>query len=827
MMTTDIPSIPVPPTAEPADLAALWAKSADRGANQQPETLAQHTWAVVSQLAERIRLRPNLPAQLGVPRLWHVLFWAALLHDFGKAALGFQARLRKGPRWAHRHEVLSLAFVDWLVDGFSADERKWLVAAIASHHRDQAEIKTTYSRSGDLDGKLMQVFVDEIDDAVAGTLWDWLNQCRHAWIEALGLEQVVALANLMPREAALQHFRQKGAESIRKWLSLWNELVEDDLVWANEASSLIGTVALRGHLISADHMASAHVGDLLKPTLSDPQEIVRKLRLNTLYQHQQSAMERRGSAVLMAPTGSGKTEAALLWATAQGTPEQPVPRLFYTLPFQASMNAMERRFTEDDSDGRRVAPFKDQVGLEHSKSVLALYRKYKVDPTDKTLTEDEAKKQAVVWARQNRNLAKLHYFPVRILTPYQLLKAPYRLSGYEALLTDCFNATFVFDEIHAFEVGRLAIILATVKHLSENYGARFFVMSATLPSLLRTRLVNALGIPADDIIRASDDLYVDFRRHALILREGELLAPRALDRIAVGARDDQSVLVVCNTVKRAQKACDELRSRLGTQAKIILLHGRFNARDRLAKENIVREATGSRSMKRESIVLVATQVVEVSLDIDLDVIYTDPAPLEALLQRFGRINRRRLKECAPVVVFSEPDGGQGIYDESLVKASLVVLAKHTGQMIDEAQVSDWLDEVYADPQIAAKWNAEFDKTYKNFERDVIRQLRAFQSNDALEQKFYEAFDGVEVLPIGLQADYDAKCETEPLEASQLLVTLRWSQYIQLKSKGWTREESQKKSYPRVVQCYYDSEVGLDLQRFHTGQTSNDVMGDSI
>ena len=89
----------------------LWAKSADKGEGGQPETLATHTWLVLEKLAALIHLRPNLPKQIGVPRLWHVLFWATFLHDFGKVAPGFQMRLRGGEKWPHRHEVLSLAFV--------------------------------------------------------------------------------------------------------------------------------------------------------------------------------------------------------------------------------------------------------------------------------------------------------------------------------------------------------------------------------------------------------------------------------------------------------------------------------------------------------------------------------------------------------------------------------------------------------------------------------------------------------------------------------------------------------------------------------------------
>ena len=97
----------------PEWLDDVWAKSAIKGAGSQPESLAQHTWEVISRLSEFIRLRPDLPESLGVPRLWQILFWAAFLHDFGKATSGFQTRLRGGERWPHRHEVISLAFVDW------------------------------------------------------------------------------------------------------------------------------------------------------------------------------------------------------------------------------------------------------------------------------------------------------------------------------------------------------------------------------------------------------------------------------------------------------------------------------------------------------------------------------------------------------------------------------------------------------------------------------------------------------------------------------------------------------------------------------------------
>jgi CRISPR-associated endonuclease/helicase Cas3 len=808
---------PDSPPSEPTELSEVWAKSADKGADGKPETLTEHTWRVLAQLAMRVQLRPNLPEQLGVPRLWHILFWAAFLHDFGKAAQGFQNGLWGGEKWQHRHEVLSLAFVDWVLAGFNTDEQRWLVSAIASHHRDLSEIKARYNEAGDRDGHEMQRLVDEISPDVMRGLWQWLHDHALNWANALGLAHVVQPIHLPEHAEAVRQVQQTGGKRIRKWLRLWDKFFEELAITEDAAPT--STIALRGHLITADHTASAHVGDLPKPQLDDPQELMRKLRLDMPYDHQTEALNTHDNVVLMAPTGSGKTEAALLWAVAQAN----TPRLFYVLPFQASMNAMERRLTEDEVDGEgkvtREAPFKRQVGLEHSRSTLALYKKY--------LDEDPSKENAVKMARQAMNLARLHYFPVRILTPYQLLKAPYRLSGYESLLSDCFNGVFVFDEIHAFEPERLAQILAMVKHLRQHYGARFLMMSATLPGLLRERLSDALG--SVKMITAAPKLYEDFRRHALHLREGDLLDAAHMQHIAEAARGGTSVLVCCNTVKRALEARRVLMELLGGDAKVEMLHGRFNGKDRLVKESVVREATGSRSQNRKPIMLVATQVVEVSLDIDLDEIYTDPAPLEALLQRFGRINRRqKIKPSAPVYVFKQPDDGHRIYNPLLVQASLRVLAEHDGAMIDEANVSAWLDEVYDDEAIRQDWTTRYEQAYASFERGVLQSLRAFQSDKNLAQNFYAAFDGVPVLPVGLQHEYDDKKEQNPLEASELLVNLRWGQFAMLKQKGLVREETEsKKWYPPVVMCHYDEDAGLDVYRPVRLSAVTDDVEDSI
>lgn len=780
------------PACWPTWLDETWAKSAEKGAGGQPETLAQHTWYVLERLADFIRLRPNLPQDIGVPRLWHILFWAAFLHDFGKAASGFQARLRGGERWPHRHEVISLAFVDWICSILTADEPAWVVAAIVSHHKDAEEIARLYSPPDDPDDDPLIERVAEMSSTTIQGLWRWGTECAETWIRALDLERMgIGLPTWPEEKTAILGVTEHGAERIYYWLKVYRHFVRD-LDTSKERPLIIGTLALRGHLVNSDQSASAHAGRLPRVTFNANDILVsRGLKSDDLFNHQFEAGKAFGSALLTAPTGSGKTEAALLWAVRQAE-TAGLSRLFYTLPYQASMNAMQVRLME--SFGAR------NVGIQHGRSLLALYRQLLEKDYDPQKAAREAK-----WAR---NLAQLNYPPVRVFSPYQMLKGMYRLKGYEALLTDYHGAAFVFDEIHAYEVKRLAMILKTIEFLSQNYDARFLVMSATFPSLIKGWLHTALGSPCEII--ADNSVFAGFRRHRLCLLDGDLTAPDSVDRILKDARAGKSVLVVCNLVDRAQGIYDQLHTALEPDSiPVELLHGRFNVRDRLTKEELVRSAAGSKSQNRSAIVLVATQVVEVSLDIDLDTIYSDPAPLEALVQRFGRINRRRLQtDLAPVHVFRQPEDGQGIYDEILVKATLQVLDREKDRPIDEGSIGSWLDEIYAG-EIAERWHRDFAHAATEFDANCVRTLRAFQADRTLEDIFYRAFDSIEVLPNDLYDDYLKLMDDEPIRAYELLVPISWRRYHALARRGKVR--ARDGDIPWVVLTPYSSKLGLTFE----------------
>ena len=771
----------------------IWAKSPSKE-ETTGESLAQHTWEVLERVVDLARLRPDLPDEVERPNLWNLLFWAALLHDWGKAARGFQRLLRGDlDRWGHRHEVLSVAFVGWIADGWTEDDVDFLSATILSHHKDAPEIELAYPVDLD-EGSAIEELVGNLDRDTVGKLWHWLVEVVPAWISDLGVADLgVEMPNVPEESEAVEGILAHGDEIVAERVSRYLDLVED-LKWDSEIPRRLMGILLRGYLVQADHTASAHAGRF-SPAPVSRNSVLEGAGLAglRLYEHQQRAGETVGSAVLVAPTGSGKTEAALLWAARQARSKGRLPRLFYTLPYQASMNAMYDRLRP---------MFRGKIGLLHGRSALALYRR---------LMEEESydPRKAEQRAKWMRNLAQLHLTPVEVFSPYQMLKFVYQLKGYEAMIADYADAAFIFDEIHAYEPQRLAMILEMIRYLRDHLNAVFFVMSATLPSVVRRKLEDVLGRAVS--IRASYDLFERYTRHVVRIVPGDLLSDRGVGRVVNAFSEGRSALVVLNTVARAQEMYRILSEAMPDAAgQVVMVHGRFNGRDRLRKEHRILESAGLGRSGGEPVIVVATQVVEVSLNIDLDTLFSDPAPLDALVQRFGRVNRKGRLGLAPVHVFTEPSDGQGIYDDRMVKGALEVLIRHAnGRPIHEGQVGKWLDEVFGKDGLLSDWDREFDRAAEEF-RDICEELSPFESDPGLEEAFDRLFDSVEVLPKSLEYEFLSVSRSRPLEASELFVPISWGRWHQLRQARLLLTEEGE--WPQVVEVPYSEELGLDFSK---------------
>ncbi len=783
-----------PPTLPP-DPDRFLAKSRDQGGT----SLVQHTWEVLARLTELIRLRQH-PVLRNPAQLWNCLYWACFLHDFGKAVPGFQHAVHGGKRYPHRHELVSLAFVDWIAPTLTEDEQRWIAIAIATHHRDATDMQQMYA-----DDDAIEDAVAGLDEATCVWLWQWLAGCSHAWIEALGLQHYYVRPLAMIPEAEARRLPTQAVPQIRARLRQCGQYLRE-LDDSHPAATLLFPILLRGMTITADHMASAGVRHI-PPPLHQPWAVLaaQLMPLAAVYPHQRAcAVAAEQSVLLAAPTGSGKTEAALYWALGDGRTH--LARLFYALPYQASMNAMVERLQSPMYGFGAEA-----IGLQHGRAVQALYARL----LDGAMTPASAAQLA---ARQN-NMTRLHARPIKVFSPYQMLKAVFRVRGFEAMLSDYVGARFVFDEIHAYDPQRLALFVALIGYLREVFAARFLVMSATFPLLIRQRLVDALGPCAE--IRADAALYAAFCRHRLHLLDGELL-PDGLPLILADWRAGKQVLVCANTVRRAQEVYAALLEAGVPREQTFLLHSRLTVRDRSKREAAVLQRCRLQpTVPREPLVVVATQVIEVSLNIDLDVLYSEPAPLEALLQRFGRVNRQRRMDVAPVYVFTAPTDGQGVYgwhaDEAMrghiVRVTLAELAHHDGQPIDEAATGAWLDRIYADPLLAAQWQQAFVQMYQQAQQ-IVQHLRPFDGDATTEAQFEQLFDGIDVLPKRFEPEYVQMLgDEEYLEASRLLVNISRRKYAELSRKGLiTAGEGAKGRRVWVVQTAYDEQLGLLFDR---------------
>jgi CRISPR-associated endonuclease/helicase Cas3 len=796
----------IPSHLNPTYLNHLMAKSENKGG----QTLAQHTWDVLSCLSDLYKLHA---LTIGDSIFWEYIYWGCFLHDFGKVAKGFQERLMPNfnnleAEWVkgnHRHEVLSLAFADILFP-CGHPGRLSVLAIIGTHHKDIGDIFAKYGRMGRSEDQLNRnVFLlSQVDDASVSLLSQWLVEYGLLWAEHFGIPvSPIAISDAPVNIDALLN----ALDDLSNW---WMDF-DDNLASSDEIKA---SLLLRGLILTADHAASAGIGRF--PAMPFTRAHAEKPFVQWGQRAHQSDANKTplGSAILVAPTGSGKTEASLLWV-AQQMEHQPASRLFYTLPYQASMNAMYTRLgvkVLGYSPETLKAGEADGITIQHSRALLKFHQdQMDADERDPRKSQEKAK--------ERKNRSKLNAYPIQVFSPYQMLKVAYSLKGYEALLLDYAHALFIFDEIHAYEPKRLALIIELMRWLREGFGSRFFVMTATLPPMLREKLAYALE---PQMINATADEFKRSQRHTVHIHEGRLI-DSIVERVQADWANGQTVLVCLNRVADAQKIYIRLRDVLGLEPieDVILLHGRFNGRDRKLKEDTLLQRVGveiKRSDRRQ-FVCVATQVVEVSLNVDFDTLYTDPAPLEALLQRFGRVNRGRSTDSPllPVHVFTQPsaDGKDPYkpYDQLLIQDSLRVLTEYCADRpIDEAQVTEMLGQIYTGATLAA-WEKDYRESAETFTRDILGVMKPFQSADKeLYAKFYKMFDGIEVLPQGLLDVYmEAQDKRGYLEASQYLVNISYATYSEFDKYGLIghAKELEGEFFDHIDVTYSD-EYGLDI-----------------
>lgn len=358
--------------------------------------------------------------------------------------------------------------------------------------------------------------------------------------------------------------------------------------------------------------------------------------------------------VVVAPTGAGKTEAALMWINGE--------KGFYTLPLKVSSNAIYDRI-------QKQYAYND-VSLLHSDSMTKYFQ--------------EAAETDGADGYERYEKAKLLAGPLTICTVDQLFKFVYKALGTEIFPATLKYSKIVLDEIQAYSPRVVASIIYGLKTITD-MGGHFAIITATLPPVLKMfmeqyGLIQGQQYLMKDFAREAETL-----RHMAVLRKGEMDTDEIVDK---GKR--KKVLVICNTVSKAQKIYKELAE---STDHVYLLHSRYIRKDR----ELLEEAIMTFSKKRDECgIWVTTQIVEASLDIDFDILYTEMCPADSLLQRMGRCNRVwRYNPIEPnVIIFDNENGIRTIYDSVLYKRSIEFLSPYENRIFTEKMKAEYIEAVY-------------------------------------------------------------------------------------------------------------------------------------
>ncbi|EHR79721.1 RNA helicase [Thermococcus litoralis DSM 5473] len=690
------------------------------------------------------------------PGIFELSFYAVLLHDIGKCASGFQ---KKKNNWGYRHEILSVPFVQFL--DFPERERNIIALAILTHHKTLDDLKDI------LPVRVADIGPLEFDEKLGELLEraDYIEKMflpRIPNIEAyyFGTTRPPKKFNLPPEWR--EQLRDFDFQKLIEWYG-------DNL----EAERAILTF-MRGLLNASDHLASAGETEiLLLPDIAERLEL--KIPLENLRPLQVAASNSEGNLLLRAPTGYGKTEAALLWANRNAFRNRKgiTSRIFYVLPYKASINAMHQRMMGIFSDP-------SLVGVLHSSASFYLYSS----------------------ALEYRRLSSLYhkiYTPLKVTTPFQLMKAFFGVGFHEMLKTELSGSLLIFDEIHAYEPNVLGIILAMLKEL-EHLKAKTMVMTATLPDFLEELIKDTTNFRK---LKASPEEADMFTRHRVNVVNGSMDSVRELiDELGLHRKIKETskpALIACNSVDRAMSVYDEL----GEDYRVLLLHSRFTQGDRETKERLLLEKMSEYDF------VIATQVVEVSLDVSFSTILTEPAPLDALIQRFGRVNRQGWREGKVEDVYVLTKGSEAdkkIYTPyEVVEESLKMLQDFDGKELRESLIPELVSRAYM--PVSDKLVDEV-RYYQNMAQEVFNNVKPMMEGED-EQKFYQMFNGLEAVPGTYQGIASELLDKKMgMEVYRYLIPIPWWFYKAEQENFHRLSDTGYGKYILVAELEYNPDKGL-------------------
>lgn len=619
--------------------------------------------------------------------LWHVCL-ASLLHDLGKANEDFIAAVNgSGKTQLLRHEHLSALILhlpvirSWLQQQAAVD---WdvVTAAVLTHH-----LKA--DRSGDYPWGQAQGLGQSVR-----------LHLSHPQMQRI-LERLAELAKLPPPPAMpVTTYRVNDAQwqqALQAGMDAANDL-EDDLLKAAESDAASMRrrallAAVKAGVIAADAAASGLVrtghpiqhwitsicaqpaitadelyDKIIRPRLDFIGK--RSQRPAELQPFQCEVAERGARVLLLSGCGTGKTLAAWNWARAQAQ-TRAFGRVLFLYPTRGTA-------TEGFRDYVSWAPETEATLLSGTAAYeLDEIRRNPTDSTrDKNFETDGRLFALGLWSRR--------FFSSTVDQFLAFLENHYKALCLVPVLAD---SVVILDEVHSYDPHMFHLVCSFLKELD----VPVLCMTATLSPSRTKDLTESVGLvqfPRDESSLATQTLRIQESqpRYRHIPLSG---SQAALDAARRAYQDGLRVLWVVNQVRRCQDIAQQLQTLFGTS--VLCYHSRFRLCDRRERHDATVAAFAFSGGDTPCAMAVTTQVCEMSLDLDADVLITEWAPISALVQRFGRANRhgKRGPDFRATLHTYRPDHALPYRDADL-QAAHSFLAALSGEDISQRELADKL-----------------------------------------------------------------------------------------------------------------------------------------
>ena len=658
----------------------------------------------------------------------------AILHDIGKAHPYFQERLKgkSNSKKIFRHEIASLFFLSV----FPKEHWNYLIEMVVAHHKS---VKNDIGEKGLLD--LEEAY--DYQDFHLGNWEDWY-----------------------PKALDILKELEIGVKPISKEEAIRN--LEYCIDYSERAVKENNYSEWRGLLMGADHFASS----LIDKTEKEIQRIFKTPNLN-FYNRQnelyplslKNAISDKKHTIVVASTGAGKTD--FLFRRCKG-------RVFYTLPFQASINAMFKRVGNDlEKDNPDI-----DIRVLHSTSIIV-----------KRKEQEETALQGLIGSA------------IEILTPHQLASIALGMKGFEAMVLDIKGCDVILDEVHTYSGVSQALVLKLIEVL-KTLDCRIHIGTATMPTILYNKIVQLLG---DEVleIKLNEEELNQFDRH-IVHKISSF--EEASTIIGNAVHNNQKILIVMNTVKKSQEVFQFIQETY-PETTSMLLHSKFRRGDRNLKERQLLGldengvATIEYNTSNAACIVVSTQIVEVSLDISFDVMITATAPLDAMIQRFGRINRKRnentIGKLKDVYVIAPPETDKEArpYKLSILQKSFEVLEDK--KPLHERDLQNKIDQVFTEIEFL-----------KIEEHSVFKPNGQFTMGKLMHRSKAILFELLEIDSVSCILESDVEEYENGNFETRLLLEIPVAYWVVAKMN-----QSQKGNKPFITpDAAYDFETGLDQSK---------------